>query len=363
MNPPATMLRKTLAADRARPRRGADHGHRPRREERLQRGRSTAAWSRRRRPSRKRSRGGDPQVRPRPPRPRIPRSTSNPVSANTPQHRARCSDMTSATNVSMPCAAAACAELLDQARAHALALQLGRHRERHLGRPRIAQAGVARDRDHLVAARVAGRTPIRAPRTLQSGSSRPVRHGHRPGPCRGSACTGSGRRAGGRTRPAASASAAPAGAAAAFGRPQDDVADVARGRCLRVLSMSHTLWPGSGRASAPPPNRVRATTQPKEGEIVRGGTAAPGYSTVPSMPLSVRVGLREDPAPVRHADDRRPADHAAAADHGGDLRGRVELLPEVRRRKAAASSCPATSGLGTPPSPLGPWQLMQPSRT
>ena len=88
---------------------------------------------------------------------------------------------------------------------------------------------------------------------------------------------------------------------------------------------------------------------------------------IPSNLLSVfevgdeRLQLRagDDPAPVRHAHDRRLADHAAAANDSQDLRVGVELLAEVvsrERRDRLVGDC----GFGTPPSPFGPWQLMQP---
>src|SRR5512140_1124319 len=38
---------------------------------------------------------------------------------------------------------------------------------------------------------------------------------------------------------------------------------------------------------------------------------------------------RDDPAPVRHRDDWRAADYAAAADEVDDLRVRIELMTEV----------------------------------
>ena len=46
-------------------------------------------------------------------------------------------------------------ELLDQPRADVQPLELGRHGERRLGDQRVAQAGIARDRDHLLVTVVA----------------------------------------------------------------------------------------------------------------------------------------------------------------------------------------------------------------
>src|SRR5690349_1451577 len=47
----------------------------------------------------------------------------------------------------------------------------------------------------------------------------------------------------------------------------------------------------------------------------------------------VQLRLGDDPAPVRHADDRSLSDHAAAANHGDDLLVGVELVAEVLARE------------------------------
>ena len=49
-------------------------------------------------------------------------------------------------------------------------------------------------------------------------------------------------------------------------------------------------------------------------------------------------------------------------DHLCDLRVGVELLAEVLP-ESGGIVLSSESGFGTPPRPLGPWQLMQPSRT
>src|ERR1700730_3205958 len=48
----------------------------------------------------------------------------------------------------------------------------------------------------------------------------------------------------------------------------------------------------------------------------------------------LQLVVRNDPAPVRHADDRRAADHASCANHVDDLRISVELLAECDAREA-----------------------------
>src|SRR5579864_5567492 len=46
-----------------------------------------------------------------------------------------------------------------------------------------------------------------------------------------------------------------------------------------------------------------------------------------------QLAAGDDAAPVRHAHDRGAADHAAATDHGEDLRIRVELFAERNARE------------------------------
>ena len=65
------------------------------------------------------------------------------------------SGSTSAMNASMPCAAARDGELLEQARADALALVVVGDGERGLGRVRVAQPDVVADRDDALLAGVA----------------------------------------------------------------------------------------------------------------------------------------------------------------------------------------------------------------
>ena len=63
------------------------------------------------------------------------------------------SGRTSAMNASMPCAAARCGELLEEAGADALALEVVGDGERRLGRVRVAEPDVVPDRDDALVAR------------------------------------------------------------------------------------------------------------------------------------------------------------------------------------------------------------------
>ena len=158
-------------ADRARPCRCADHGHRPRLEERLERpadgGVVTAVD------------GGQEAVTGRDPQPHLdlaPLERPLDVVARVGEHLQHCVVVGHDVGHERldTLLGGGLGELLDQPRADAQSLQLGGHRERSLGPARVAQAGVAGDRDHLVPPSPR-RTPISAPRSLQSGSSRPSR--------------------------------------------------------------------------------------------------------------------------------------------------------------------------------------------
>ena len=150
-------------ADRARPRRRADHGHRPRLEERLERpadgGVVTAVDS------------GEEAVTGRDPQPHLDLAPLErpldvvPRVGEHLQHRVVVGHDVGHERLDT-LLGGRLGELLDQPRADAQSLQLGGHGEGRLGQARVAQAGIARDGHHLVAgvpAQQADQRPARAP--------------------------------------------------------------------------------------------------------------------------------------------------------------------------------------------------------
>jgi hypothetical protein len=59
-----------------------------------------------------------------------------------------------------------------------------------------------------------------------------------------------------------------------------------------------------------------------------GGPAPPLLECLEVGDERLQPPRLDDPAPMGHADDRRPSDHATAANHIDDLLVRVELGPE-----------------------------------
>ena len=110
------------------------------------------------------------------------------------------SGSTSAMNASMPWAAARWCELLEQAGADALALEVVGDGERRLGGVRVAEPDVVADRDDAFFADVAHDADQRAPSRPSRGRRGCARSGRLRGRARGSGGSGCGRRGLRRTR-------------------------------------------------------------------------------------------------------------------------------------------------------------------
>ena len=127
-------------------------------------------------------------------------------------------------------------ELLEQARADAVSLQLVGDGERDLGGARVAQPHVVRERDDPSSSV----TPISAPRSSKSGSTNGSDARRRPTTGRGTGCTGSAPTAPRRTRMARR-------------RPRASAAAAAASRPSRRMTSTSAKAPGAARVTRASP--------------------------------------------------------------------------------------------------------------